>query len=201
LNPAKAKRPRWHVARLLESIIGICARSTVPLLIFIAIDARGRERERFSWISRVAVVPEENQRALSPRCRGGRETDRRRSAVDHPRERFRTGWKPAAHAVPLGGPLSYSFTRDHPEPAGSSQALRDIPLSVDTWRVSARARARAQSILDHALLEGGGSPLARCTRGNLARSSVDRSGDAGIPYPRASDSSALRATSSASGRA
>jgi hypothetical protein len=123
----------------------------------------------------------------------GRKRDRciegaRRSAVDHPRERFRTGWKPAAHAVPLGGPLSYSFTRDHPEPAGSVRGLRGIPLSVDSSRV-----ARTVSILDHALLQDERLPLALCA--TLPRSSVDRSSDAGIPY-----SSPLRATSSASGR-
>lgn len=36
------------------------------------------------------------------------------NAVDHPREEFRTAWKPAAHAVPLGGPLSSASTWDHP---------------------------------------------------------------------------------------
>lgn len=33
---------------------------------------------------------------------------------DHPREEFRTGWEPAAHAIPLGGPLSSASGWDHP---------------------------------------------------------------------------------------
>lgn len=38
----------------------------------------------------------------------------RENVEDHPREEFRTGWEPAAHAIPLGGPLSSASGWDHP---------------------------------------------------------------------------------------
>lgn len=41
----------------------------------------------------------------------------KRNVVDHPRERFRTGWEPAAHAVSLGGSLILLAC---PGPSGTS---------------------------------------------------------------------------------
>lgn len=48
---------------------------------------------------------------------------------DHPREEFRTGWQPAAHAIPLGGPLSSASDQDHP---GQARPVREpfAPASI-----------------------------------------------------------------------
>lgn len=72
---------------------------------------RGKRRERerenggAAWKRRRGVEDE-------VRIKGGEGP--RENVEDHPREEFRTGWEPAAHAIPLGGPLSSASGWDHP---------------------------------------------------------------------------------------
>lgn len=63
-----------------------------------------------------------------------RSAEEQRDAVDHPRERFRTGWESAAHAVfSFGGSLilfAYPGTVRHRRDLSLSRGLPGILLSV-----------------------------------------------------------------------
>lgn len=75
---------------------------------------RRRRRERRHRKREGANIKEEARRG-------------KRNAMDHPRERSRTGWEPAAHAVPLGGSL---ILFAYPGPSGTGEICSRTDLSL-----------------------------------------------------------------------